>query len=143
MAPRCPPRCRSERRRAANSAAVPRGCPAALGGRSAGRCPGVPRAELERQPWRRAAVRAAVPQGAALPELDAVGAAALERPGPSWSGNHGVALPIRAAVPKGAALPLAPPFQKAPRCPNRARRVWRRVAFSALLNLTRQSAPAT
>jgi hypothetical protein len=83
-------------RRAANSAAVPKGRHAPRAGRGDGRCPGAPRAKLERQPWRRAAnsrrrskrrraaIGAAVPKGAALPESGAPGLApgCLQRAAP-------------------------------------------------------------
>jgi hypothetical protein len=77
---------------------------------------------------RRAAIRAAVPKGAALPELGAVMAAVLEHPGPSWSGGHGARAAnsrrrfrrrraaIRAAVPKGAGLPESDAPSLAPGC---------------------------
>jgi hypothetical protein len=95
-----------------------------------------PRAELDRRTMatrspfrrrserRRAAIRAAVREDAALPELGAMAAVLARTTGPSWA--------RRRLAPR---CQLRRRSEMAPRCPNWARRLWRRVVSSALLHV--------
>jgi hypothetical protein len=108
-----------------------------------------------RQPWHRAAIRAAVLKGAALPIPPPFRKAPRcpswarrwslpwSAAGPSWSDDDGAALPIPPPFRNGAALPFAPPPER-----RRAARTGR-GGFGAGLHLAgcstspRRSAPPT